>query len=100
MRSECLCRERQVIRRGGGGIRLYLGVNFNANIRWGSAIILTSNLAAVIASGAVDLFVLGLVCRFHVPVEAILQTKRVVLILYALELFRATAQCASSVDKM
>lgn len=61
---------------------------------------LTSNLAAVVPVGAIDLFVLGLVCGLHVPIETILQTKRVVLIFYALELFGSPAQRTSRMDEM
>lgn len=61
---------------------------------------LTSDLAAMISIRAVDFFVLGLVGGLHVPIEAILQTKRVVFVFYPLELFRPPAQCASRMDKM
>lgn len=90
MRSECLYRGRRGIHRGDGGIRLYLRVSFNAGI-WRLELRQTSDLATVVATGTVDLFVLGLVCGLHVPIEAILQTKRLALIFYAFELFGAIA---------
>lgn len=61
---------------------------------------LTSNLAAVIPVCAVYLFILGLVGRLHVPIEAVLQSKRVVLVFYPLELLRSSTQCASRMDEM
>jgi hypothetical protein len=41
--------------------------------------------------GSIDLFVLGLVGRIHIPVETISQSRRAVFIFYALELLLASA---------
>lgn len=54
----------------------------------------------MVTARAVDLFVLGLVGGLHVPIEAVLQSEGVVLILYPLELLRTTAQCARRVDEV
>ena len=50
--------------------------------------------------GGIDLLVLGLVLRFHIPVEPVLQPQRFVFILYPLELFRAVAQCPGGVNQV
>ena len=53
-----------------------------------------------IPTGAIDLFVLGSVGGLHVPIEPILQTEGIVLILYPLELFLAATQRPRRVDEV
>lgn len=60
----------------------------------------TRNLATMVLVCAVYLLVFLLIRRIHVPVEPILQTKRLVFVLYALELLGTTAQRTSRMDEM
>ena len=53
--------------------------------------LLTFYLAARIPVGVVDLGVLVLVLGLHIPIKAVLQTERVVLVFYPLKSFLSTA---------
>lgn len=53
--------------------------------------LLTFYLAARVPVGVVDLGVLVLVVGLHIPIKAVLQAERVVLVFYPLKLFLPTA---------
>jgi hypothetical protein len=60
----------------------------------------TRNFATAVLVRAVDFLVFPLVRRTHVPIKPVFQTKRLVLILYALEFVMTPAQRAGRMDEM